>query len=172
MPTYADFWTEARAASIVALRQEGLTSRQMVVHLNQLPGPALSLTQVRGYLEKHAIVLSDDAKRRLQAEGAEMGRQRRSARLAQGRSDGRVPAPGAPARYTASARMPWRCEMPAGPVELPPPGPDGRVEALLGELIVWTRQNDIEGFDGSNVPALNRLLTARKLPPVVVVDRR
>lgn len=83
------------------------------------------------------------------------------------------PAPPAPLPPAAPPPPAPASRAPAAPakveeVKLPAPGPDGKIRAPLLDLIRWSKSVGFQGFDGSNVEALNRWCLATMRPSVVV----
>lgn len=173
-------FTPERDAALRARRHLAETYVTLAAVLNELPGPLVKQEAVRYYCQQNGLKMDPAMVARVQEASARAVAERRVEK-ARARAEAKAAAAEqrkAHALAKEAERMNLRggkCPLLAsivyreGPVELPPPGPEGKVEADLGLLMAWTKQVGIEGFDGGNVERLNAMLAARKLPPVVVV---
>ncbi|MDB5848196.1 MAG: hypothetical protein JWP29_1948 [Rhodoferax sp.] len=173
----ADWRSEQRKAVILSEWPNGIHIDALVDLLNTLPGAVVGRKSLESFIRNYKIHRSREALHNMLVERGRVKREERLANPPPPKPVLKV-APGravtyghnsTPRIFQQSRPALPKIVIPKEPVILPPVGPDGKIEIELGPCMAWAAQNNIQGFDGSNVGALCQVMAARGLPPIVIV---
>lgn len=175
-------WTPERIATLQLLRPGGMQWGMLTQAMNALPGIPVPEYAVRRYCNRTHIVLTPEARQQALSNAGKSTCLQRHGTSPMTVSHA-AKAKKAAAKLKANDKIEemrlrrialGAIDIPTTPVELPPPGPDGRVEAPLGVWIAWTRQHDYraptgDGFDARYTDDFNMWRARRKMPLAVII---